>query len=103
MAKSDAFILSSYQFDSQSMVLLESIAVAVPAIISDPDLAESIPSGGGVITDTPDVIGLRDAIADMVANPDRLIAMREILLAYRGSVAQSRMTEKMLGIYEKLI
>lgn len=103
IARSDAFILSSYQFDSQSMVLLESIAMGVPAVISDPDLAESVPAGGGVVTKTPDLAGLREAIADLAANPQKLTAMRKVLRAHRGSVAQSRMTAKMIGIYEKLI
>jgi len=101
IAQSDIFILSSYQFDTQSMVLLESVAAGVPVILSDPDLTESLPEGGYILTKTPDSAGLANAIKMVLDNPDMLLSMREIMLKNRESVLQSKMTKQMVEVYKK--
>lgn len=103
IAGSDVFVLSSYQFDTQSMVLLESVATGVPVILSDPDLVESLPEGGYILTSTPDAAGLKAAINEVLDNPEKLVAMRAIMRANRESVLQSKMTEKMIGVYKKAL
>lgn len=79
VAEHDVFIQSSYGFDTQSMVLLESIAAGTPVILSDSDLVESLPNGAGIVTKTPDEQGLYDAISDLLSNPQKLARMRTIM------------------------
>lgn len=101
IAKHDILIQSSYRFDNQPMVLLEAAAVGVPAVLSDPDLAESLLPEGCVVTKTPDAPGLRDTLLDLVANPEKVDAMRGVVWANRRSVLQSTIMNKMLAAYEK--
>ncbi len=103
IAASDVFVLSSYQFDTQSMVLLESLAMGVPVLLSDPDLVESLPEGAYVLTPTPDAAGLRSSIADLVAHPEKIAAMQKVAWEHRDNPLQSKVAEKMIAVYEQAI
>lgn len=101
IAEHDILIQSSYKFDNQPMVLLEAAAVGVPAILSDPDLAESLLPEGCIVTDTPDASGLRSTLTDLVGHPEKVDAMRRAVWANRRAVLQSTVMNKMLSVYEK--
>ena len=103
VAEHDVFVQSSYGFDTQSMVLLESIAAGTPIVLSDPDLAESLPDGTGIVTATPDAKGLQKVISRLLLHPEELTKMQAAMWSERTSVAQSKMTEKMLRVYRTAI
>lgn len=103
IADHDLLIHNSYHFDNQPMVLLEASAVGVPAVLSDPDLAESLTPGGYIVAKTPDATGLRDVLAGLADRPEKIDAMRKIVWENRKSILQSDMTVKMVEVYNRAI
>ncbi len=101
IASHDVIIQSSYQFDNQPMVLIEAAAVGVPAVLSDPDLAENLLPNGCIITKTPDSTGLRDTLFDLASHPEKVDAMRAAVWANRTAVLQSSIVEKLIEAYKK--
>lgn len=97
----DAHVLvsSSLDFDNQPMVILEGIAAGLPVIVTDPDLAEMLPDGGGVVTRTPDAEGLAAAIRELRDDPARLTLMSAASLAHRERVAQDTHRDALLDVY----
>lgn len=103
MAKYDLLLYPSYGFDSQGIVLLEATAASLPIVYCDPDLAESVPYGGGVLTKTPAVIDMIKAVRTLQADPERLNHMSSIMNQHRKQVAQSHFTAKIVKLYKKLL
>ncbi|MEV6426830.1 cytochrome P450 [Nocardia sp. NPDC051463] len=101
MAGGDALLFPSYGFDTQGMVLLEAVAVGLPIIYCDPDLDESVPSGGGVRTADASAAGIAAIIAELAADRDALAEMRAVLGKYSDSVRQSQHTGAVLNIYRQ--
>lgn len=100
-AMRDAHVLvsSSLDFDNQPMVILEGIAAGLPVIVTDPDLVEMLPEGGGVITRTPDAEGLATAIRELRDDPVRLTQMSTAAIAHRERVAQDTHRDALLDAY----
>ncbi|MFE7800847.1 cytochrome P450 [Nocardia sp. NPDC057440] len=101
MSGGDALLFPSYGFDTQGMVLLEAVAVGLPIIYCDPDLDESVPSGGGVRTADASAVGIAATIAELAADRDALAEMRTVLGKYSDSVRQSQHTGAVLDIYRQ--
>ncbi|QDE34965.1 glycosyltransferase family 4 protein [Microbacterium foliorum] len=100
-AMRDAHVLvsSSLDFDNQPMVILEGIAAGLPVIVTDPDLVEMLPEGGGVITRTPDAEGLAAAIRELRDDPARITRMSAAAIAHRERVAQDTHRDALLDVY----
>ena len=81
------------------MVILEGIAAGLPVIVTDPDLVEMLPDGGGVITRTPDAEGLTAAIRELRDDPARITRMSAAAIAHRERVAQDTHRDALLDVY----
>ncbi|WP_406230976.1 cytochrome P450 [Nocardia sp. NBC_01009] len=101
MSGGDALLFPSYGFDTQGMVLLEAVAVGLPIIYCDPDLDESVPTGGGVRTADASAEGIAATIAELAADRDALTEMCTVLGKYSDSVLQSQHTGAVLNIYRQ--
>ncbi len=101
----DAHVLvsTSLDFDNQPMVILEGIAAGLPVIVTDPDLAEMLPPGGGIVTDTPDAEGLAAALEALRRDPDRLARMSEAAIAHRDRVAQTTHRDALVDVYRSVL
>ncbi|WP_345498330.1 cytochrome P450 [Nocardia callitridis] len=103
MATADALLLSSASSDTQSMVLLEAVAVGLPVVYCDPALGETVPTGGGVRTADASPEAIAATLADLAADPAARSAMRAALDAHRDSVRQSRQVEAAVAVYRKAV
>lgn len=100
-AMRDAHVLvsSSLDFDNQPMVILEAIATGLPVIVTDPDLAESLPPGGHIVTSTPDAAGLAAALESLRDSPALVSEMSAAAIRHRDRIAQSTHREALLDVY----
>ncbi|BBX66138.1 hypothetical glycosyl transferase [Mycobacterium saskatchewanense] len=103
MRSSDALLFTSYDFDTQGLVLLEAAAMSLPMIYCDPALGETVPEGGGVLTTSPSPASLAAAIRALVADRAKLREMTDAVAARRDAGRQSLQTEKIVAIYNSLL
>ncbi|MEU2254163.1 cytochrome P450 [Nocardia xishanensis] len=102
MAAHDVLLFPSAGFDTQGMALLEAVAMGLPVVYCDPDLAETVPAGGGVRTPDPSVDSIAATLRDLAADPARLIPMRKVLSEYADTARQSRLTDRVVAEYTEL-
>ncbi|WP_435745074.1 glycosyltransferase [Microbacterium sp. PMB16] len=100
MREAHVLVSSSLDFDNQPMVILEAIATGLPVIVTDPDLAETLPPGGGLVTETPDAAGLAAALTRLRDDPALLTALSEAAIAHRDLVAQHTHREALVAVYD---
>ncbi|MFB8277066.1 cytochrome P450 [Nocardia colli] len=103
MATHDVLLFPSSGFDTQGMALLEAVAMRLPVVYCDPDLAETVPGGGGVCTRDPSVAALSDSLRELADHPEQLTPMRKVLTEHADTARQSRLTETILSIYTELV
>ena len=103
MRSSDALLFTSYDFDTQGLVLLEAAAMSIPTIYCDPALSETVPEGGGLLSAGPSPASLAAAIRVLVDDRDKLRNMADIVTAQRDTARQSLHTDKIIGIYHSLV
>ncbi|MBO0979134.1 glycosyltransferase [Microbacterium sp. SD291] len=100
MREAHVVVSSSLDFDNQPMVLLEAIASGLPVIVTDPDLAESLPPGGRLVTRTPDAAGLATALRELRDAPALVTRMSAAAVAHRDHVAQTTHRDALLRVYD---
>ncbi|WP_407685637.1 glycosyltransferase [Mycobacterium sp. HUMS_1102779] len=103
MRSGDALLFTSYDFDTQGVVLLEAVAMSLPVIYCDPALGETVPDGGGILAVDPSPAALSAAIRVLVEDRDKLGEMTGIVTAHRDTGRQSLQTEKIIAIYDSLV
>ena len=101
MAAADALLFPSTGVDTQGMVLLEAIAMGLPVVYCDPDLAESVPAGAGLRAAGTTPTALAAAIDTLAGDRDRLDVLRTEMARHRDSVRQSRTIEAITEVYRQ--
>ncbi len=101
MADADALLFPSWGFDTQGMVLLEAIAVGLPVVYCDPDLAESVPVAASVRAGDASPAAIAAAIDALAGDRERLAALRAEMNRHRDSVRQSHRVEEIAEIYRR--
>lgn len=102
MAVHDVLLFPSSGFDTQGMALLEAAAMRLPVVYCDPDLAETVPEGGGVRTADPSVAAIAATLRELADDPELLAPMRKILTERTDLARQSRLTAAILAVYGEL-
>ncbi|MEV0760589.1 cytochrome P450 [Nocardia sp. NPDC050435] len=103
MREHDLLLFPSAGFDTQGMALLEAVAMELPVLYCDPNLAETVPEGGGVCTADPSVAAIAAALGSLAADPAQLTSMREVLAAHADSARQSALTTDLLAVYQDML
>ena len=103
MARHHLLVYSSFDFDNQPMVLLEAIATGLPVVYCDPDLGETIPSKGSILSDGPDPTAIANSIKSVIAHPSSIKAMSVAMLESRNAIRQSHQTMSLISVYRKTI
>ena len=103
MRSSGALLFTSYDCDTQGLVLLEAAAMSLPTIYCDPAMSETVPNGGGLLSADPSPAALAAAIRTVVEDRDKLTQMSDILTAHGDIPRQSRQTEKLVASYRGLV
>ncbi|RAU98814.1 glycosyl transferase [Mycobacterium colombiense] len=103
MKSGDALLFTSYDFDTQGLVLLEAVAMSLPVIYCDPALGETVPDGGGVLAADPSPDALAAAIQGLAEDRDTLRRMTRVVTEHRDAGRQSLQTQKIIAIYNSLL
>ncbi len=96
-------VSSSLDFDNQPMVILEAIASGLPVIVADPDLAETFPAGAGIVTETPDAVGLSAVLGALRDDPTLIARLSTAAVAQRQKVAQTTHRDALVDVYRSAI
>ena len=101
-AKADLVAQSSVGFETQGMTVYESIAVGTPVLVADPKIAAELPHEYVWLSKSPSV----DDMARTITKAAKEIREGNAKRAYDTgdwSVLQSRITARMIALYEKAI
>ncbi len=102
IADADVFVLASYHFDTQGMVLAEAAAAGTPVLYCDERLHVGVGPDNALLADHS-VSGLAQAMRDLLSDRRRLLAMSAASKAIGRSLTANRMAEKYVEVYRKAI
>lgn len=94
-------VCTSYNFDTQGMVLIEAEATGLPTLLCDPALAEDLPKGGYLLTAGPEIADIADALNNF--KPEEIRQMSKVMLKHRQETAQSTQIDKLIHAYKVAI
>lgn len=100
IANSHLDVLVSYNYDTFGMTLIEAEAYGVPVFFCDPDMKEIVPKGSFVMSESETPAAMADALNNLLAHPEKIAQMSEIMLKHRHEVLISnriRLLEKVLN------
>jgi glycosyltransferase involved in cell wall biosynthesis len=103
MLDGHVFAQTSYRFDTQGMTLLEAMYTGLPAVYCDPDLGESLPVDGRLLTKDPSPEGIAAALTSLIENPERIASMSQAMLDNRASATQQAHTAALVSVYEQVL
>lgn len=98
IADADAFVLASYRFDTQGMVLGEAAAAGTPVIYCDDRLHVGIGPENAVLTD-PSPAGLAAAMRSLTDHPERLPHMSAAAKSLGRSLTPAAMAAHYVEVY----
>ena len=96
-------VLTSYNYDTFGMTLIEAEVAGVPVFFCDPDMEEIAAPGGYVKSNGADAKSMAEALKDLMAHPERIEKMSAAMLKHRNEVRQSERVQMLLGYYQKVI
>ena len=90
LSKAHLDVLVSYNFDTFGMTLIEAEAYGVPVFFCDPDMKEVVPPGSYALSKSPSVADMAAALNDLLAHPERIRQMSEVMLTHRNEILISK-------------
>lgn len=93
----------SYGFDTQGLTLLEAEATGLPVFFCDPDMKESAPEGGYVMSSGPSPREMAKALDKLAREPEKIEQMSKVMLEKRKEILQSTQIKKLLAVYDEAI
>lgn len=96
-------VLTSYDFDTFGMTMIESQAAGVPVLICDPNLQEIVPSDGYLLAKSPAPADLARAIDDLATHPERVAKMSRAMLRDRTHLAIQYKIDRLEQIFNDII
>lgn len=89
---------SSYNFDTQGMVLVEAQATGLPVLITDPALTETVPMGGFLLASSKDPTGIALTLEGLKA--EKVNGMSKIMMKNRRKVLQDERVKELVKAYK---
>lgn len=102
IADADVFILASYRFDTQGMVLAEAAATGTPVLYCDDRLGVGVGPANALLT-APDAAAIAAGMAELAADPARLAAMSAASRELGRTLTAAAMREAYLSVYRRAI
>lgn len=102
IADADVFVLASYRFDTQGLVLAEAAAAGTPILYCDDRLSVGVSPDNAVLTG-PDPAGLAAGMAELTADPARLAAMSAASARLGRGLTAAAMRDAYLEVYRRTI
>jgi len=97
MLKQHLSVTVSDGFDTQGLTLLEAEATGLPVFFCDPDMKESVPKGGYVMSRSGSVADMAKALDALCRNSEKISEMSRVMLSKRAEVLQST---QIVGLYK---
>lgn len=89
---------SSYNFDTQGMVLVEAQATGLPVLIADAALMETVPMGGCLVASSEDATGIALTLEGLKA--EKVNEMSKVMLKNRRKVLQDERVKELVKAYK---
>jgi glycosyltransferase involved in cell wall biosynthesis len=102
IADADAFVLASYRFDTQGMVLAEAAATGTPILYCDDRLSVGVGPENALLTG-PDAAELAAGMAALMDAPERLVAMSAASRELGQSLTATAMQQAYVAAYRQAI
>ena len=102
IADADVFVLASYRFDTQGMVLAEAAAAGTPILYCDDRLSVGVSAGNALLTG-PTAAELAAGMAELADAPERLVAMSRASKELGATLTAEAMAERYLSVYRQAI
>lgn len=90
ISKAHLDVLTSYNYDTFGMTLIEAEAYGTPVFFCDPDMQEVVPRGSFILSASENSEDMAKALNDLLAHPERIGQMSKIMLEHRDEVLISR-------------
>lgn len=90
-------------FDTQGLTLLEAEATGMPVFFCDPDMKESVPAGGYVMSRGASVNAMSLALDDAARQTEKISEMSREMVKHRKEILQSAQIPKLLGVYKAVL
>jgi glycosyltransferase involved in cell wall biosynthesis len=100
IADADVFVLGSYRFDTQGMVLAEAAATGTPILYCDERLTVGVGPDNALLTG-PEPAALASGMAELMDSPDRLVEMSSASRARGRGLTAAAMAQAYLGVYRR--
>ncbi|MBR2586853.1 glycosyltransferase [Candidatus Saccharibacteria bacterium] len=92
----------SYDYDTQGYTILEAVASGCPVLLSDPDLMESVPEGGGLVAKDASAEALAREIRRVFEEPERIEKMSRKIAHGRPEISETKQAERLVKIFRDL-
>lgn len=96
-------VLVSYNFDTFGMTLIEAEAAGVGVFFCDPDMREVVPTGSYVMSESPEVEKMAAALLDLIAHPEKIRKMSEVMIRHREEVLISNRIDLLIKVFSGMI
>lgn len=102
ISKAHLDVLVSSNFDTFGMTLIEAEAHGVPVFFCDPDMQEIVPRGSYILSKSPSPDDMAAALNDLIAHPERIKQMSEVMLVHRNDILISHRIKQLENIFSRL-
>lgn len=100
LKQADVFVLASWRFDNQPMVILEAIASGLPIVYCDNKLKEGLTNDNALLTKGRSGKAFARAFDELLASPDRIQEMSKNSRALSKDFDINRLAKKMVELYK---
>lgn len=102
IADADVFVLASYRFDTQGMVLAEAAATGTPILYCDDRLTVGVGPENALLTG-PEPAALAAGMRELMDSPDRLLRMSAASKQLGRRLTADAMRDNYLAVYRQTI
>ncbi len=102
LRKSDIFILPSYRFDTQGIVLLEACAAGLPIVYCDNHLSVGVEESNSILT-KPDADSMSEGVRKLISNRRLRQRLAKNSLEVNKKYLPDLLTENLVSIYSRTI
>jgi glycosyltransferase involved in cell wall biosynthesis len=102
IADADVFVLASYRFDTQGLVLAEAAATGTPILYCDERLSVGVTPDNALRTG-PEPEALASGMRELLESPDRLVAMSEASRRIGPGLTAEAMREAYVAVYRSAL